>query len=115
MNSVEYKETVRRYNAAGIRRGFKLRNTEDIKKAVGIDVEAIRGFDTLKIAKGMFKKFMVNFLNEIHPGERREIKPVSVRIVREGKGAFLKFIYQKGKLRKEVHISGTRNYKGWLK
>lgn len=104
-----YMNLISKYEKAGCNE-LQLRTTDDVKKILKIDVEAIRGFDTLRIAQGMFKKFIVNFLNGFGIQERSQIKPISVCIVRENGGAYVRFDYMKGKYRNWLHVKGANKF-----
>lgn len=104
-----YDNLVKKYEKAGCD-DLQLRNAEDIKKILKIDVEAIRGYDTLRIAQGMFKNFMVNFLNNFGIQDRATIKPISVCIVKEGNTSYIRFDYMKGNYRNWLHVKGSNNF-----
>lgn len=109
MNKVEYEKMINRYKECGCE-NLKFKSTDDIKSVLNIDVEKIKGFESLKIGQGMFKKFIVNFLNGIGISERVKIKPLSVRIVKHSDGAYIRFDYMNGSFKGWLHVKGSNNF-----
>ena len=109
MNKGEYEKMINKYKEAGCE-NLQFRTIDDIKAVLNIDVEKIKGFDSLKIGKGMFKKFIVNFLNGLGISERAKIKPLSARIVKHSNGAYIRFDYMNSTFKGWLHVKGNNFY-----
>lgn len=107
---MKYNDLEKLYKKAGCT-DLQFRTLEQIKEVLGIDVAAIKGVDSLGIAKGMFFNFMINFLNSKSIEERNKVKPISVGLVREkNKFAYIRFDLMKGKDKCWLHVKRSNEW-----
>lgn len=105
---------------------YKLRNTDDILNAHGIDIKAVKGYDSLDdVNKLLYEKFIVNFMNAQGLESRATLIPKGIYYVEEKAylvkenpedefftyaGAIVKMIDREGK-KKLLHKWIHKDYK----
>lgn len=82
---MEYRDSKEEYKFNGLEKN-PIHFLEDILNLYGVDVLDISGYSTLtKENKDLYKRFIINFLNDLSLKSRKTIRPLSFNDVEEKK------------------------------
>ena len=75
------------------------------------EMEQIKGYEQLSEPNQVtFTQFMANWLGAQGTDARKEIVPLSVRFVREGKEHYLRFDFLRGEKESWLHVRGAYSW-----